>query len=252
MIMIAKVRALPGYRLLLTTSSGVELERDLAVLIAASGGVVRQLRDPKAFAKVRLDHGTPTWPVLDTPWSPEFVLFGTSCMAPRRPGPPSRSMVIVPASEKRLKISPGSCGYRERVFPDHAEVTLVIDGRVMAAGGPGFDLAQARRQIALAVRRRLGGETWFRETTARIDRQLARAMLARALGNRAPVVWERILREARAFGIVPPRLRRAEVAEPNDGVSNQKGLPAQVNYRGGRGTEPSHGAGVSPRRRRTS
>jgi hypothetical protein len=109
-------------------------------------------------------------------------------------------MVIVPVSEKR--ISPGSSGYRERVFPDHAEVTLVIDGRGMAAGGPGFDLAQARRQIALAARRRLGGETWFRETTARIGRQLARAMLAWAAGNRAPVVWERILRETRAFGIV--------------------------------------------------
>lgn len=200
MITIAKVGALPGYRLLLTTRSGVELERDLAVLIAASGGVVRRLRDPKAFAKVRLDQGVPTWPVLDTPWAPEFVLFGTSCMAPRPPGLPSRPMVIVPVSEKR--ISPGSCGFRERVFPDHTEVTLVTDGRVLTAGGPGFDLAQARWQIALAARRHLGGDAWFRETAAQIDRQLSRAMLARSAGTRAPVVWERILREARAFGIV--------------------------------------------------
>jgi Protein of unknown function (DUF2442) len=199
LIAIVKVRALPGHRLLFTTNSGFELERDLAVLIAASGGVVRRLRPPKAFAKVRLDHGTATWPVLDTPWAPEFLLFGRSCMAPRRPGLPSRSMVIVPESQKR--ISAGSCGYRERMLRDHAEVTLIIDGRAMKAGGPGLDLAQARQQIALAARRRLGGEGWFRESTAQINKQIAQAVLAGAAGKRALAVWKRILREARAFGI---------------------------------------------------
>lgn len=201
MIMIAKVRALPGYRLLLTTNSGVDLERDLAVLIAASGGVVRRVRDSEAFAKVRLDHGTPTWPALDTPWSPEYLLFGTSCMAPRRPGLPARSMVIVPASEKR--ISAGSCGYRERVLRNRVEVTLLSDGRATMAGGPASDLAHARRLIAVAARRILGGERWFLRMTEQVGSKLVRTARERAAGKNVPGMWERILREARAFLVVP-------------------------------------------------
>ena len=60
---VRQVRALPGYRLLVTFVDGLSGAVDMSALIAsAEAGVFARLRNPELFAAVRLEHGAVTWP----------------------------------------------------------------------------------------------------------------------------------------------------------------------------------------------
>ena len=60
LIAVTQVKALPGFRLRLRFSDGVEGIFDCADELW--GEVFKPLKAPKYFAKVFLDHGAPSWP----------------------------------------------------------------------------------------------------------------------------------------------------------------------------------------------
>jgi len=60
---VARVQALPGYRLAVEFVDGTVGEVDLSRLVTSEhGGVFSTLRDPALFAQVFLDYGAVTWP----------------------------------------------------------------------------------------------------------------------------------------------------------------------------------------------
>ena len=60
---VARVQALPGFRLTVQFVDGTVGEVDLSRLVTSEqAGVFSKLRDPELFAKVWLDYGAVTWP----------------------------------------------------------------------------------------------------------------------------------------------------------------------------------------------
>lgn len=60
---VVLVRALPDYCLAVRFADGTEGEVDVSRFILGAGaGVFKSLRDPAAFAQVRVDGGAVTWP----------------------------------------------------------------------------------------------------------------------------------------------------------------------------------------------
>ena|SRR5437763_12134228 len=60
---VTSVRVLPGHRLVVRFADGLQGQVDVSRLILGeNSGVFEQLRDPDAFARVRIDHGAVTWP----------------------------------------------------------------------------------------------------------------------------------------------------------------------------------------------
>ncbi len=60
---VAKVRALPGFRLAVRFVDGTEGEVDLSRRVASEqAGVFSRLRDPALFAQVFVDCGAVAWP----------------------------------------------------------------------------------------------------------------------------------------------------------------------------------------------
>jgi hypothetical protein len=62
MLKVTNLEPLGGHRLHATFSDGTAGEHDFSALVAASGPMVRPLRDPTYFARVFLEEGAPTWP----------------------------------------------------------------------------------------------------------------------------------------------------------------------------------------------
>ena len=61
-VLVTRVRALPGARLALHFSDGMAGVFDCAPLFASTGAMIQPLRDPSFFAQVFLEMGAPTWP----------------------------------------------------------------------------------------------------------------------------------------------------------------------------------------------
>jgi hypothetical protein len=60
---VVGVEVLPGYRLHVRFADGADGIVDASKLVlGANPGVFEVLRDPRAFAQVRVEHGAVTWP----------------------------------------------------------------------------------------------------------------------------------------------------------------------------------------------
>jgi len=62
LLRVRAVRPLAGYRLELDLTDGTKISRDFSRFVGTTRGVLKRLRDPKFFARVRAAHGTVEWP----------------------------------------------------------------------------------------------------------------------------------------------------------------------------------------------
>ncbi len=73
--MLTKITSLsihPPFGLDVRFNDGTGGVHDCAAMIAVARNLLAELRDPKVFAQVRLDHGAPTWP-NDFDMDPEWL-----------------------------------------------------------------------------------------------------------------------------------------------------------------------------------